>query len=162
MKLEWGKVKVVLSIGLVEFLLEELFLKLEVVGLGKKLLDRVSSPQPHARTNTGDEVIVIVVVGMAGIMLIISALRLAQVKLPAQSEFITATSSPRLGSLTSPSLTRPPAAMPAPAHLLDMDSRDEGKAPALVLAEEERRVEGLEDVTRGMQGLDLGKEEARA
>jgi hypothetical protein len=48
-----------------------------------------------------------------------------------------------------------------------MDAADEGKAPGLVMAQEERRVQGLElgrveNVLRGMEGLRVGGSETRA
>lgn len=45
--------------------------------------------------------------------------------------------------------------MPAPAHLLDMEEKDEGKAPGLVNNEEERRIEGIHNIVRGLEGLDM-------
>lgn len=82
------------------------------------------------------------------------ALRLAQMKLPVQTEFIHHTAPARLGSLSSSALGLPAAALPAPAQLAELDAKDEGSSRHVVLAREERLVEGLE-------GLNLKDEVAQ-
>ena len=92
-----------------------------------------------------------------GIKLILdSALRLAQVKLPVQTEFITHNTPARLGSLTSSSLAPPPSALPVPAQLAELDAKDEGGAVGVVLDREERAVKGLEEAVSALEGLKVG------
>jgi len=76
-------------------------------------------------------------------------------KLPVQTEFIHHTAPPRLGSLSLSTLGKPASALPAPAQLAELDAKDEGSARDVVLAREERLVEGL-------QGLGLKDEVAEA
>lgn len=86
-----------------------------------------------------------------------AALRLAQVKLPVPTEFITRASSPRLGSISSASLTPPPPALPVPAQLAELDAKDEGGAVDVILRREEELVKGLE----GLGMADVPVQEAR-
>ncbi|TYJ53044.1 ribosomal protein L16 [Cryptococcus floricola] len=83
-----------------------------------------------------------------------AALKLAQARLPLQTEFITTSSFPRLGSISSPTLTPPPAAQPIPNNLAWMDAKEEGGARKTVLKREEREVE---EVVKGLGALELGK-----
>ncbi|WVQ72221.1 ribosomal protein L16 [Cryptococcus sp. DSM 104548] len=83
-----------------------------------------------------------------------AALKLAQARLPLQTEFITTSSFPRLGSISSPTLTSPPAAQPIPNNLAWMDAKEEGGARKIVLNREERDVEGI---AQGLEAVDLGK-----
>lgn len=82
-------------------------------------------------------------------------------KLPVQTEFITHNAAPRLGSITSSSLAPPPAALPAPAQLAELDAKDEGGAVDVVLAREERAVEGLEEAVAGLEGLKVDEAPAQ-
>lgn len=79
-----------------------------------------------------------------------TALKLAQVKLPVPTEFITRASSPRLGSISSSALTPPPPALPVPAQLAELDAKDEGGAVDVIMRREEQRL------VDGMAALDVG------
>ncbi|WVR03093.1 ribosomal protein L16 [Kwoniella sp. DSM 27419] len=82
-----------------------------------------------------------------------AALKLAQARLPLQTEFITSAAGPRLGHLSSTSLPHPPAAQPIPAALAELDAKNEGGARDAVLKREEQAVEGM---IREMEALDMG------
>jgi hypothetical protein len=73
-------------------------------------------------------------------------------KLPVQTEFISNTTPPRLGTITTSTLTPPPSALPAPAQLTELDSKDEGGAVGVVLGREERLVDALAGLELGGQG----------
>ncbi|EIW72983.1 hypothetical protein TREMEDRAFT_18219, partial [Tremella mesenterica DSM 1558] len=64
------------------------------------------------------------------------ALKLAQVKLPVQSEFINLSSPPRLGNIASASLLPPTYAQAVPALLAEMDAKDRGGARDVVMTRE--------------------------
>lgn len=85
------------------------------------------------------------------------ALKLAQVKLPVQTEFITQTTAPRLGSITSSTLAPPPPALPAPAQLAELDAKEEGGAVDVVLGREERTAKALEETIAGVEGMKVGE-----
>lgn len=106
---------------------------------GKKSPSRVSRPKPTTVASS----------------LTLAALKLAQVKLPVTSEFIDATTPPRLGSISSASLVKPPAAQPVPAQLAELDAKDEGSARDNVLAREERT---LESMVKGMEALSVERD----
>lgn len=72
-------------------------------------------------------------------------------KLPVQTEFINHNTPSRLGSLSTSSLGPPPAALPAPAQLAELDSKDEGGAVGVVLEREGR----LEEAIVGLEGLKI-------
>ena len=83
-------------------------------------------------------------------------------KLPVQTEFITHSTPPRLGSLTSTTLAPPPSALPVPAQLAELDAKDEGSAVGIVLDREERAVKGLEEAVSGIEGLKVGDSQPTA
>lgn len=90
------------------------------------------------------------------------ALRLAQVKLPVQTEFISHNTPARLGSLTSSTLAPPPSALPAPAQLAELDAKDEGGAVDVVLGREERTARALEETIAAVEGLKVSETQPRA
>lgn len=90
-----------------------------------------------------------------------TAIRLAQVKLPVPSEFISHAAPPRLGSITTSALAPPPEATPVPALLAAQDAKGEGKARGIVLAREERRVSEVEAAVLAMERLSVGEVGAR-
>ncbi|KAK8844797.1 ribosomal protein L16 [Kwoniella newhampshirensis] len=86
-----------------------------------------------------------------------AALKLAQARLPLQTEFINISSSPRLGKISSPSLAAPPSARTLPAGLAFFDAKDEGGARDVVMKREEKSVD---EIVRGMEAVALAKGEA--
>ncbi|WWD22649.1 ribosomal protein L16 [Kwoniella shandongensis] len=86
-----------------------------------------------------------------------AALKLAQARLPLQTEFITISAPPRLGKISSPKLAHPPSARPLPAGLAYFDAKDEGGARDVVMKREEKTVD---EIVRGMEALDVKKVEA--
>lgn len=78
------------------------------------------------------------------------ALKLAQVKLPVPSEFITVTSPPRLGALADARLAPPPSALPVPAQLAELDAKDQGGARDVVLKREGNGAELLASAASGV------------
>ncbi len=75
---------------------------------------------------------------------------MAQDKLPVKTEFITAKTPARLGSISSSTLSDPVQTLPIPALLAEMDAKDEGRTAGAVLDREERKVEEL---VKGLDGL---------
>jgi len=76
-------------------------------------------------------------------------------KLPVQTEFITHNTPSRLGALSTSLLGPPPAALPAPAQLAELDSKDQGGAVGVVLDREAR----LEEALVGLENLSVGEGE---
>ncbi|OWT37733.1 ribosomal protein L16 [Cryptococcus neoformans] len=81
-----------------------------------------------------------------------AALKLAQARLPLQTEFITLSSPPRLGRIATPALADPPSAQPIPNNLAYLDAKEEGGARRVIMRREERAVEEIVD---GLQGLEM-------
>ncbi|WVF66488.1 ribosomal protein L16 [Kwoniella sp. CBS 6097] len=88
-----------------------------------------------------------------------AALKLAQARLPLQTEFITNETGPRLGRYSSASLQSPPSAQPIPAKLVELDVKDEGGARDTVFKREEEDVQRLAQDLQGLS-VDGGKKEA--
>ncbi|OCF39918.1 ribosomal protein L16 [Kwoniella heveanensis CBS 569] len=88
-----------------------------------------------------------------------AALKLAQARLPLQTEFITNETGPRLGRFSSASLRPPPSARPIPAKLVELDAKDEGGARDTVFKREEEDVQRLAQELEGLS-VDAGKKEA--
>jgi len=80
-----------------------------------------------------------------------TALRLAQMKLPVQTEFITHNTPSRLGTLSTTSLGPPSAALPVPAQLAELDAKDEGGALDVILDREQR----LQEAIVGLEGMKI-------
>ncbi|WWC67347.1 mitochondrial 54S ribosomal protein uL16m [Kwoniella pini CBS 10737] len=78
-----------------------------------------------------------------------AALKLAQARLPLQTEFITIDSSPRLGKLSSQVLQSPSYALPIPNPIVELDAKNEGRAKDVVLQREE---EQIEELSRKLEG----------
>ena len=132
MKLEWGKAKAASSFGHVESRWAGWCLRLAEGIFERRLHGKVCLSWPRGlRTDA-------------------SALKLAQVKLPVPSEFITASSPPRLGALADDSLAPPPSALPVPARLVELDAKDEGGARDATLQREAHGAELLADSATGV------------
>ncbi|WRT63189.1 ribosomal protein L16 [Kwoniella shivajii] len=86
-----------------------------------------------------------------------AALKLAQARLPLQTEFIRLSSSPRLGRISGHSLRPPPYARPVPQTLAALDAKDEGRAKDVVLSREDTQVDELSSQLRA---VDLGRRPA--
>lgn len=86
-----------------------------------------------------------------------TALKLAQARLPLQTEFITLSSPPRLGRIATPALADPPAAQPIPNNLAYLDAKEEGGARRVIMRREERAVEEIVDGLRGLEMKDAAK-----
>nr|XP_018266116.1 ribosomal protein L16 [Kwoniella dejecticola CBS 10117]OBR88274.1 ribosomal protein L16 [Kwoniella dejecticola CBS 10117] len=78
-----------------------------------------------------------------------AALKLAQARLPLQTEFITIDSSPRLGKISSDGLRSPSYALPVPNPIVELDAKDEGRAKDVVLLREEQQ---MDDLSRRLEG----------
>nr|XP_019048163.1 ribosomal protein L16 [Kwoniella bestiolae CBS 10118]OCF27093.1 ribosomal protein L16 [Kwoniella bestiolae CBS 10118] len=81
-----------------------------------------------------------------------AALKLAQARLPLQTEFITLSSSPRLGKISHDDLASPSYARPVPNPIVELDAKDEGRAKDVVLGREEQEIEEL---SRKLEGAVL-------
>ncbi|WVQ82807.1 ribosomal protein L16 [Cryptococcus sp. DSM 104549] len=86
-----------------------------------------------------------------------AALKLAQCRLPVQTEFVNLSSTPRLGHIASNDLTPPPAAQVGPAALAWMDAKDEGAARRLVMKREQMNVD---EIAKGLAAVDVGEKDA--
>ncbi|KIR69220.1 ribosomal protein L16 [Cryptococcus bacillisporus CA1873] len=86
-----------------------------------------------------------------------AALKLAQARLPLQTEFITLSSSPRLGRIATPALADPPSAQPIPNNLAYLDAKEEGGARRVIMRREERAVEEIVDGLRGLEVKNAAK-----
>nr|KIR48442.1 ribosomal protein L16 [Cryptococcus bacillisporus CA1280] len=86
-----------------------------------------------------------------------AALKLAQARLPLQTEFITLSSSPRLGRIATPALADPPSAQPIPNNLAYLDAKEEGGARRVIMRREERAVEEIVDGLRGLEMKNAAK-----
>ncbi|WVN87598.1 ribosomal protein L16 [Cryptococcus depauperatus CBS 7841] len=79
-----------------------------------------------------------------------AALKLAQARLPLQTEFICLSSPPRLGRFASHSLLPPPAAQSIPNNLTYLNFKEEGGARKAVMRREEKH---LEEIAAGLERL---------
>ncbi|WWD06368.1 ribosomal protein L16 [Kwoniella europaea PYCC6329] len=78
-----------------------------------------------------------------------AALKLAQARLPLQTEFITLSSSPRLGKISHDNLASPSYARPVPNPIVELDVKDEGRARDVVLG---REAEEVDELSRRLEG----------
>ncbi|WVQ64274.1 ribosomal protein L16 [Kwoniella botswanensis] len=81
-----------------------------------------------------------------------AALKLAQARLPLQTEFITLSSSPRLGKISHDNLASPSYARPVPNPIVELDVKDEGRAKDVVLG---REAEEVDELSRRLDGAVL-------
>ncbi|KAK6904674.1 ribosomal protein L16 [Kwoniella mangroviensis CBS 10435] len=81
-----------------------------------------------------------------------AALKLAQARLPLQTEFITLSSSPRLGKISHDNLVSPSYARPVPNPIVELDVKDEGRAKDVVLG---REAEEVDELSRRLEGAVL-------
>ncbi|WWC90222.1 ribosomal protein L16 [Kwoniella dendrophila CBS 6074] len=81
-----------------------------------------------------------------------SALKLAQARLPLQTEFITLQSSPRLGKISNDKLSSPSYAQPIPQTLVELDAKNEGRAKDIILNREEQQINEL---NKGLENAQL-------
>ena len=72
------------------------------------------------------------------------AMRLAQVKLPVPTEFITSSSTPRLGDITSDHLDHPVSAAPLSEIPELSDMRKEGGAAGVIQKREQLRLQEMQ------------------